>query len=146
MTSASKLERPAPAHLRSASPATFIAVTFAVTWVLWVAAAAIPGTTSWSLGARGLLFLPGTFAPAMVALVLIARTEGQREVQALLSRLFIWNVGARWYLFAVGYMVTVKLTAALGHRALTGTWPAFGPVPWYLMLAAVAFSTAFQGR
>jgi membrane protease YdiL (CAAX protease family) len=65
-------------------------------------------------------------------------------VRALLNRMFDWHVNARWYIFAVSYMVVVKLTAAAAHRVIIGAWPAFGRDPWYLLPLAVAFSTPFQ--
>jgi hypothetical protein len=46
-----------------------------------------------------------------------------------------WQVGARWYLFAIGYMAATKLLAALVHRLVMGAWPTFGDTPLPLMLA-----------
>jgi hypothetical protein len=37
-------------------------------------------------------------------------------VKALLGRLFLWRTGTRWYLFAVGYIIAIKLAVALAHR------------------------------
>jgi len=105
-----------------------------------VAAAGIPARSP--LGA-GLLLL-GAFAPSLVALWLTARAEGGEGIGALLARILRWRVGARWYLFAVGYIPAIKLTAALIHRATTGAWPRFGGEAWYLIPAAIAFSTPFQ--
>jgi membrane protease YdiL (CAAX protease family) len=115
----------------------FFGLTFLLAWTLWVAAATLPG-------ALGLTLLPGTFAPGIVAIFLTARAEGRSGIRALLNRLLEWNVGARWYGFAISYMVAVKLTAAVAHRAIVGAWPEFGHDPWYLMLVATAFSTPFQ--
>jgi membrane protease YdiL (CAAX protease family) len=92
------------------------------------------------------LILLGTFAPSLVALGLTARAEGGAGGRALLSRLFQWQVSARWYLFAIGYMAAIKLTVALVHRITTGAWPRFGDEPWYLMLAATLFSTVIGGQ
>jgi hypothetical protein len=65
-------------------------------------------------------------------------------VQALLGRMLRWDVGVRWYGFAVGYLAAIKLLAALLHRMLMGAWPAFGTVPFVLMLGAVLMSTPVQ--
>jgi membrane protease YdiL (CAAX protease family) len=95
---------------------------------------------------RGLLLFIGIFAPGFVALWLTGRATGRTGVNALLRRLFDWQVPARWYGFAVSYMVVVKLTVALVHRAAIGAWPRFGQEPWYLMLAATVVSTLVGGQ
>jgi len=129
---------------------TFFSLTYAVAWTLWIAVAALsgyvttPGKPPPAL--RAFLFLPGTFAPAFVALALTLRAEGRAGVLALLGRLFQWRVGVRWYVFAVGYMAAIKVTAALLFRLATGSWPRFGPEAWYALLAATIFSTVVGGQ
>jgi membrane protease YdiL (CAAX protease family) len=127
----------------------FFALTFAVTEACFIAAAALsqglPAGAGPGLGINALGLL-GTFAPAFVALGLTARAEGRDGVRALLGRMFHWQVRARWYVFAVGYFAAIKLAVALLHRWVTGAWPRFGELPWYLMLAATVFSTVVGGQ
>jgi len=52
--------------------------------------------------------------------------------------------GTRWYLFALGYMIGVKLAAAFLYRLIVGGWPAFGHEPWYVLMLAIPFSTPVQ--
>lgn len=115
-------------------------MTLAVTWALWLVAALIsriaPG--------RAVLFLPGTIAPALIALFLTARSDGRLGTRALLARAVAWRVPLRWYFFSVGYMALIKLAAAVIQRALTGAWPAFGKVPLVLLLLATLVSTPVQ--
>lgn len=134
-----RLKQPPPG-----SAATFFALTFAVAWALWLLAAAVPGWTSLGVGTRAILFLPGTFAPALVALGLSASAHGRAGMRALLSRVLIWQVPTRWYLFAAGYMVAVKLMAALAYRVIAAAWPAFDLMPLLLLVPAVVMSTPFQ--
>lgn len=126
----------------------FFVLTYAVTWTCFTAAGAISGGTSPSApalaGLRGALFFLGTIAPSLVALALTARADGREGVGALLRRILHWRVDVRWYVFALGYMATVKLTAALVHRAATGAWPPFGQTPLFIMAAAIAISTWVQ--
>ena len=123
----------------------FVAVTFAVTWTVWALSASLSAPSGAGvLGVRGPLFLTGVFAPGLVALALTAYSEGRKGVSRLLSRIGQWNVGARWYVFALTYMAAVKLTAAVIHRGLTGVWPHFADTPWLLMLAAIPVSTLAQ--
>jgi uncharacterized protein len=75
---------------------------------------------------------------------LTERAEGRAATRALLDRLFRWDVGARWYVFAVGYIPAIKLSAALVHRIVTGRWPRFGDEAWYVMAIAIVFSTWVQ--
>ena len=120
---------------------TFFVITYFVTWGSWFVASITPAA-----GPRGLLFLLGTFAPGFVALWLTGRAAGRSGVAALLRRLIDWQVPARWYVFAVSYIVVVKLIVALVHRAAAGAWPRFGEVPWYLLLAATLGSTLVGGQ
>ena len=115
----------------------FFLLTYAVTWTFFAAAAG-------SEGLRGPLVFLGAISPSLVALALTMRADGREGVEALLSRILRWQVGARWYVFALGYVATVKLTAALIHRAITGVWPRFGDTPWIIMVAAMAVSTWTQ--
>ena len=138
-------DRGARADEGHAGLAAFFALTFLVAWTAWLGAAALATAVSASGGTRALLFLPGTFAPGIVALLLTARAEGRAGVRVLVSGVLEWRVGAHWYAFAAGYMAVAELTVAVVHRMIAGAWPAFGAVPWYLMFAAIPFSTPVQG-
>lgn len=112
--------------------ALFFLIVFALSWSSWFAASSLPALQF------PLLYL-GIFAPAIVAIALTAWHEGTKGVAALLRRLFQWNVNARWYLFAFGYMAAIKLTVAVAHRVVAGAWPPFGKDPWFVMIAATIF-------
>jgi len=112
-----------------------------VSWVVWGAASLLaPGLP------QSALILLGTFAPGLLALGLTARSSGGAGTAALLRRLVDWEVPGRWYLFALLYVVTIKLTAALVHRLALGAWPRFGEDPWYLLLAATFASVLLGGQ
>lgn len=108
---------------------------------MWFAAGRLPA--EWP---RGLLIFLGTFGPGIVALSLTAWASGRAGVVALLRRLIDWDVGARWYVFAISYMAAIKLLVALVHRLAMGEWPRFGDEPWYLMIAATLTSTFIGGQ
>ncbi|HYN81626.1 MAG TPA: CPBP family intramembrane glutamic endopeptidase [Gemmatimonadaceae bacterium] len=126
----------------------FFAITFAASWLCWIAFLAISGGTPASNPAVAVaataIFLLGVFAPGLTAIALTARNEGRAAVEALLGRILKWDVGARWYVFAIGYIPVIKLLAAAVHRVATGQWPRFGQEPLYLMLAAILISTWVQ--
>jgi membrane protease YdiL (CAAX protease family) len=117
---------------------TFFVLTYAITWMMWFGWAQLGGAGRW------FLFYVGVFAPALVALGLTWKEKGEPGVRALLARIFRWEVNGRWYLFAIGYIATIKLLAAVAHRAITGEWPRFGPEPLLLMIAAILISTWMQ--
>jgi len=121
--------------------ALFFFLAYAITWGLYFAANA---TSAPAL--RGLLFYLGVFTPGLLALWLTRRADGSPGVVALLQRLVQWRVSARWYVFALTYIATIKLTVALLYRALAGAWPRFGDVSWYVMLAATLGSTLVGGQ
>jgi membrane protease YdiL (CAAX protease family) len=139
----------------------FLLLTFGVTWICWTAsfvisygpailrradAARAPAATTPLATAllAGAVLLLGVFAPGLIALALTNRNEGRAGTLALLSRILKWDVGWRWYLFALAYIPIVKLSVALLHRAVTGAWPRFGQTPWYVMVGAIAVSTWAQ--
>jgi uncharacterized protein len=119
----------------------FFLVTYVVTWACFITVAtAIPLETP--LGYS--LVLLGAYSPSIVAVSLTAWREKEKGVRALLRPVVQWNVAKRWYVFAAGYMVAIKLTIALILRIATGEWPGFGATPWYVIPVAIAFSTPFQ--
>jgi uncharacterized protein len=136
--------------MRSGSLLKFFLLTYVVTWTVFIAVGALTLKMDTSGHARsallGLMVLPGVFAPAIVAVLLTAQAEGRAGLKALLRPLFQWRVGWQWYVFALGFMATIKLTVALVLRATTGSWPRFGQESWYIMLAATIFSTVVGGQ
>jgi len=122
----------------------FFVLTFAVTWSLWLAAWAMSrgGAAGYPpAGVGTLLFYLGVFAPGIVATWLTHRHQGSKGVRALLGRLVQVHAGLRWYAFALAYMAAIKLTSALIHRLVSGSWPRFGTEPILLMLGAILLST-----
>lgn len=124
----------------------FFSLAYVVAWIFFIPVALFSGNSSDAASAamRQILILPGVFAPALVAIVLTARSEGSEGLRVLLSRVLQWQVGARWFVFSVGYFAAIKLAVAVIHRIATGAWPQFGHTPWYVMVAAIAVSTPVQ--
>lgn len=123
----------------------FFVLTFAVTWIAWLASARLGSLAGGGLfGTGGPVFLLGVFAPALVALGLTWHDQGRDGVVSLLARVGRWRVDRRWYLIALGYMAATKLLAAVIARLVTGTWPAFGETSWLLMIGAILVSTWVQ--
>src|SRR5690349_13531266 len=101
----------------------FFLTTFAVTWSCWIpVATAIPLR---SPGGQALVYV-GTYAPALVALVLTGARRGGGGLRHLVARVVPVPVAARWVAFALGYTVALKLVAAALVRLVSGHWPPFG--------------------
>ena len=132
--------------VRQRSVLAYLLLTFGFSWVAWLAAAGLAGGPGNDrvLGLRGPIFLLGVIAPALVAAALTRRASGREGVVHLFAEIGRWRVAARWYLFALGYFVAIKLSAALLHRLATHDWPAFGETPVLLMVGAILVSTWVQ--
>lgn len=131
-------------HRESIELWAFFGLTFGATWLVFFLAAAVPVAHDTPNPVRELLFLPGTVAPALVALLLTARRAGRSGVRLLLGGIARWRIGWQWYVFALLFMATVKLAGAVTHVALTGQWPVFGDTPLIALLVATLFSTWVQ--
>jgi uncharacterized protein len=127
---------------------SFFSLTYAVTWTCWLAAVKISEEARTPLPAvdvlRSTLLLVGTFAPALVALLLTSRADGRRGLHALLARVFQGRVDLRWYLFAILYMPAIKLAVALTHHFASGMWPRFGHEGPILITIAILLSLPAQ--
>jgi len=120
----------------------FFLLTFAVTWACFITLAS--GAVAFPTPLGNALVLFGAYAPAMVAIAVTARTGGARGVRALLERIVPHGVRARWYVFAVAYILVIRLVVIVVHRLVTGGWPRTGPDPLWTMPFAIAISTPFQ--
>ncbi len=90
------------------------------------------------------IFLLAVFMPALVAIWLTGTKQGEAGLRALFARVFEWRVGWKWYVFAIGYMLAIRLAAAAIQRLATGTWPQFGNESWFLVPMAIAISMPVQ--
>ena len=107
----------------------FFALVYLTTWACFFAARSA-GALKWPL------LIIGALTPSAFAIILTSRQEGRAGVRALLRRLLHWRVGFRWYVFALGYMASVKLLVAVIYRLGAGSWPQFATYPtWYVVLA-----------
>lgn len=112
----------------------FFFATFAVAWALFAAAGRFPSSAN-------LLVFLGAISPALVGIALSASDGG---VPRLLEAVLRWQVGARWYLFALLFMGVIRIGVALAHRMLTGAWPDLIRDSWALLPFAILLGTPVQ--
>lgn len=128
---------------RSVVLGAFFLLTFALTWAAWLAVNSSPaGSVAFAVG--GPVFLLGVFVPGFVALALTSFADGRTGVAALLARIGRWHVSWRLYVFAIGYLATTKLSAAVVHRIIVGEWPLFGDTSVALIAGGILVSTWVQ--
>jgi membrane protease YdiL (CAAX protease family) len=95
----------------------------------------------WHVALSGMLVFTGTMMPAVVALVMTARSG---ETGSILERMRRWRIGWQWTSFAIGYMALVRFAAAMTSRWFTGSWPAVDNWVPVGVLMSIALSTPFQ--
>lgn len=105
----------------------FFVAAYAVTWSAWIAANGVHADVP-----RTALIVLGTFAPGIVAVCLTGQARGRPGINALPSRLFVWQVHLRWYLFAVGYLIFKDIVPSADTHATD---------PWALSHSLVAWMT-----
>jgi len=91
-----------------------------------------------------IIYFIGVFAPAFVAIFLSWHEKGKKAVGTLLIKILKAPNDWRWYVFAVGYLVIIKLLASVFHRIIVGQWPLFGHESFFIIIVAIIFSTPTQ--
>lgn len=107
---------------------TYFALTFAISWgdILLVigGAGGVPGTPEQFERLMPFAIPAMLGGPSVAGLLLTGLVDGRAGFRALLSRLFSWRVGARWYAVA---LLTAPLVFGAVLLALTLTSPVFLP-------------------
>ena len=128
--------------------AKYFLLTYIVSWTCFISVVLLSqrtqATSSGLVVLQQVLLFLGTIAPSLVALWLTSRTGIPGQTQNLLGKIARWKVNIKWYLFAAGFMVIIKILVAVSYKIITGTWPEFGQEAWYIMVVAIIFSTPVQ--
>ena len=119
-----------PSETRQA--AAFIALTFALSWLYWLAVAA--SARGW-IPVKVPLTPFGSIAPALVALLLSRWWGGGPGVRDFLRALVRWRAGLALWLVAVFGPLLIAAASLLAAR-LFGTLPPPAALPGYLLLLA----------
>ena len=125
----------------------FFALTYIFSWSAFFAAAALSDAASRPFASTplsGAMYIIGVFTPALIALAMAAREGGRERITGLLRQVIRAPHSVWWYVFATGYIVAIKLLAALLQRLFTGAWPHFGEAQVLVLLIATMISTPVQ--
>jgi uncharacterized protein len=115
---------------------TFFVLTYALTWLAW---------PMWASG-----FYPiapvFSFAPFLVALVVLAITRGKSGVGGLLRRMVRWRVGLRWYAVALLIPAGITVAAAVLNVLLGAQAPSSAELgSWTGLLPGFAIALLIPG-
>jgi membrane protease YdiL (CAAX protease family) len=91
--------------------ALFFALAYLFSWSVW--------SLEGRVGNGGLVVWLGSVGPALAAVLVAALSRGRQGLEVLLSRLFVWRVGVKWYLIALFLVPVVGLGIAAAY-VLTG--------------------------
>jgi hypothetical protein len=103
-----------------------------LSWACWFSVVISQGQADSSeiTPVQNILLFLGTITPSLVALWLVSRSEIHGQTEMLLGKITKWEVNIKWYLFAAGFMLVVKLSVAVLYQWITGVWPVFGTEAW----------------
>jgi uncharacterized protein len=116
---------------RSVSMLHFFALTYLLSWVIWIPLALSHfgiGPLHIPEGISAIVRLLGVLMPAVAALVLSQKAGGGAAVKNLLSRLKIWRVGWGWWAAAALVQPALLLLTALVYNFFWGD-PRVSPSP-----------------
>ncbi|WGH78573.1 CPBP family intramembrane metalloprotease [Jannaschia ovalis] len=125
--SAREIAVAAPSDLPTRTLWPFLALTFGITWGITGAYIFLPGPTTALFGPIGPthpLFFIATWAPALAAVLLVARRCGRLGLGRFLSRLLRWRAPAGWTVFV---LLGLPLVFVLGSLLKGG--PLLAPRP-----------------
>ncbi len=105
------------AALRTHPIVAYFCLAYGVSWLLLALLYGLLGLPA------ALVILLQTVGPTVAAIIVVAALGGRPAIGALLSRVRIWRVGARWYLLAVVGLPLACMAAAL---VVPGGVDAFG--------------------
>lgn len=108
---------------------TFFILTFVISWAIWVPTAVFAPDNQ-------LLLVLGRFGPTAAALGLTAVSAGKAELRTIWQQMWLWRVGAGWYLFSLGGTAVFVLTAIAIYRLGDGQAALVynDPAQWYLII------------
>ncbi len=111
-------------------PAVFYALTFAVSWVIWAAAAMVPGPD----GVETVLIVLGAYGPMLSALAIAHRSEGAWSWFRRISRL-----RGRWGAVLIGGLalpLLISIAHLVIYQLVVESVSVSTDPPWYLAVAA----------
>jgi uncharacterized protein len=121
----------------SSRVAPYLIGTYLFSWTVWLGLLAANRAGIVSETSLGSLYALGGVGPSLTALVLAWRESGSGGAAALAKRVLDWRAPLRWYAFALGAPVVLRLLALGLYAALGGTLLPNGISPVAILVAFV---------
>ena len=133
-----------PSSAKHRPLATFYLLTFALSWIIWIAMAATSLGIDTAPG-RALNVVAG-YGPTVAALVLTALYHREAGLRKMLGRLAHWRVSPVWFIVAL-FMLPATMLLAIAIMAATGErWPPMAaPGPLAALMATEFVRVLFLG-
>jgi len=106
---------------------TYFALAFVISWggiLMMIGLGGILGTKEISEEAMPFVYLATLLGPSVAGILMTGLVDGKAGFRVLLSRLFKWRVGARWYAVA---LLTAPILITMILFVLSRTSPAYLP-------------------
>lgn len=100
----------------------YIAVTYGITWLLWLPLL-INRQTDINLPILPGQFYLASFGPLLGAVIATAVTGGKEALSAWVKRTYSFHFPVKWLLIAVALPLFYGIAAVLVHRMVIGSWP-----------------------
>lgn len=129
-----------PADLvRTFPTSAFFVLAYLLSWAYWLVVLGIMGhdTLAW--------FVPGAFGPPIAALLVTGLVDGRDGTRAFLRRLFLWRIGARWYVLALVGLPALGLVVGLPFRDGSERFTEWSPSGIVTYLATLSFLVVLGG-
>ena len=117
----------------------FFVLAYLLSWAYWLVVLGIMGhdTLAW--------FVPGAFGPPIAALLVTGLVDGRDGIRAFLRRLFLWRIGARWYVLALIGLPALGLVVGLPFRDGSERFTEWSPSGIVTYLATLSFLVVLGG-
>jgi membrane protease YdiL (CAAX protease family) len=126
---------------RNDSPLSFFALTYAISWAIWLPmAAASQGLIRFQVPPS--ISPVASFGPSLAALILTSLRGGRKGLRGLLGGALAWRVGLGWYIVALLGPPLVGVAAMMINHWLGGSAPVF-PGPGQLAMVLPVFLFVF---
>ena len=120
--------------------AAYFVLAYVFAWAIWIPAVVLQEAAP---SLVMVMFMVGTFAPTVAAILLTSFWEGKRQVKTSLYRLLEWRVGIVWYLVVLlGPPILVILVGGLS-ALLGGHGPDLGNLA--VLVPTFLFTLVFGG-
>lgn len=115
---------------------SFFALTYLISWVLWILSEVLDSP---------FLLVLGRYGPLAATLIVVPIHHGWSGLKGLFKRFRVWKVALIWYGFCFLATALIAMTAIRVNQCLTGITPIYNdPGQWYLVFPVFTYVMLFS--